>query len=165
MWSLRWHKFGGNLWTGLKKSKWTQHGLDWTHPLDIKHLYHRSIKRLFLFTTFFPQEHWDIESDLTLYMWQSWGCKELINLGLNNTWTKRVLGLAPSRVQSGTHQCSRLKPTYEFHFEGFSNYNPYNWRAGLNWRYQSKNIEKKYKTHIELVHEVCDKCFHDNVKT
>ena len=42
----------------------SQHRMDWAHPLDKEHLYRRSIKRLILFTTPFPQEYWDLQSSL-----------------------------------------------------------------------------------------------------
>ena len=35
----------------------------------------------------------------------------------------------------------------------------FSWRVGSNPRRQSKNIKMKYKTHIELVHQLYDTCF------
>ena len=58
-------------------------------------------------------------------------------------------------------QWSRSKPSYEFQFEGLSNFSP--WKVGSNPRHQSKNIEMKYKTHFKLVHESYDTCFEYNV--
>ena len=63
------------------------------------------------------------------------------------------------RLQSWTlllcrNQCSRLKPSYEFHFGGLSNFRPS--VEGLV-QIQDVNlriIEMKYKTHIKLVHEL-----------
>jgi hypothetical protein len=48
-------------------------------------------------------------------------------------------------------QCSRLKPSYEFCFEGFIKFQPFNWRVGSNPRRQSKTIETKYKTRAKRV--------------
>ena len=53
----------------------------------------------------------------------------------------------------GIHQCSRLKHSYEFHFEGLSNFSSSIERL-LQIQRQSKNIEMKYKIHIELVHGI-----------
>ena len=41
---------------------------------------------------------------------------------------------------------------------------PFSWRAGSHSRCQSKNIEMKYKTRIELVHDIYGTCFQYNVK-
>ena len=51
-------------------------------------------------------------------------------------------------------QCSRLKPSCEFHFEGLSDFNPLVGRVGSYPRRQSKNIELEYETHFKLVHEL-----------
>ena len=52
-----------------------------------------------------------------------------------------MLGLTNT---SGTwDQCSRLKPSYEFHFWRALKFQPFNWRVGSNPRRQSKNLEKE----------------------
>ena len=63
-------------------------------------------------------------------------------------------------ASGGCHQgqCSKLKPSYEFHVEGLSNFSP------PNLRRQSKNIKMRYKTHIKFVHELYGTCFQYNVK-
>ena len=61
-------------------------------------------------------------------------------------------------------QYLRSKPSYEFHFEGFIKFQLFGGRVGSNPRCQSKNIEMKYKTHIELVHELYGTCFQHNVR-
>ena len=43
-------------------------------------------------------------------------------------------------------------PSYEFHFEGLSNFNSSIEELGSNPKRQSMNIESKYKTHIKLVY-------------
>jgi hypothetical protein len=54
------------------------------------------------------------------------------------------------------HRCkySRLEPSYEFHFEGLSNFSASVKKVGSNPRRQSKNVETKYITHLKLVHEL-----------
>ena len=64
----------------------------------------------------------------------------------------------------GQNQCSRLKSSYEFHYEGLSNFNVFNWRDGSNPRRQSKNIELKYKIRTKLVHGLCGTCFQYSAK-
>ena len=66
--------------------------------------------------------------------------------------------------KKGAQQCSRLKPSYEFHLEGLSNFNHSTEGLGSDPRRQSKNIEMEYKTHIKLVHELHGTRFQYNVK-
>ena len=64
-------------------------------------------------------------------------------------------------------QCSSLKPSYEFHFEGLLNFSfsveglvqiiwralkfqSFSWQVGSNPRHQSMNIEMKYKTELKI---------------
>ena len=61
-------------------------------------------------------------------------------------------------------QCSRLKPSYEFHFEGLSNLSALVEGLVQIQDVKSKNIEMKYKTHIKLVHKFYGACFQYNVK-
>ena len=58
----------------------------------------------------------------------------------------------------------KIEASYEFHFEGLSNFNLFSWRARSNPRRQSKNIEMKYKTHTKIVHVLYGTCFQCNVK-
>jgi hypothetical protein len=57
-------------------------------------------------------------------------------------------------LQISPNQCSRLKPSYEFHFEGLVRIQDVIPRV----------IEMKYKTHIKLVYELYGTCFQYNVK-
>jgi hypothetical protein len=50
-------------------------------------------------------------------------------------------------------QCSRLKPSYEFHFEGLSTFRPSVEGLVQIQDVNSRNIEMNHKTHIKLVHE------------
>jgi len=64
-------------------------------------------------------------------------------------------------VQYG--QCSRLKPSYEFHLKG-SQFSALQLKRWFKSKMSIKNIEMKYKTHIKLVHELYGTCFMYNVK-
>ena len=56
----------------------------------------------------------------------------------------------------------RLKSSYEFHFEGLSNFSSL--VEGLvKSKTPTKNTEMKYKTHIKLVHELYGTQFQYNV--
>jgi hypothetical protein len=57
-------------------------------------------------------------------------------------------------TKEGGHQCSRLKPSYEFHLEGLSNFSPSIEGLVSDPRHQSKNVEMKYKAHSKLVHDI-----------
>ena len=50
-------------------------------------------------------------------------------------------------------RCSRLKPSYGFHLK-HSRISAFQLKGHLIARRQSKNVGMKYKTHIELVHEL-----------
>ena len=63
-------------------------------------------------------------------------------------------------------RCSRLKPSYEFHFEKLPYFNSSVEGLVQNPRRQSENIEMKNTTHFKLVHELIlyGTCFQYNVK-
>ena len=74
----------------------------------------------------------------------------------------RLMWYVPCKTQinHNHNQCSRLKPSYEFHFEGLSNFSP---SVEVLVQIQ-KYIEMKCKTHIKLAHELYDTFFLYNVK-
>ena len=62
------------------------------------------------------------------------------------------------------NSCIYTKSSYEFHFGGLSNFS-----SSIEGLVQTQDVnsrisEIKYKTHIELVHELYGTCFQYNVK-
>ena len=64
----------------------------------------------------------------------------------------------------GANQCTRLKPSYEFHFWRALKISTLQLKGWFKSRLQSKNIKMKYKIHIKVVHELCGTCFRYNVE-
>jgi hypothetical protein len=61
-------------------------------------------------------------------------------------------------------QCSRLKSSYEFQFEGLSNFSPLVEGLVKIQNVNSKNMKMNNKIHIKFVHELHGTCFQDNEK-